>query len=48
MTAAYFVPSADMESDLRDARQVDWQFVRRQGAMQHVKAWFWRLWQRLL
>lgn len=39
---------ADMESDMRDSRQIDWQFVHRQGAMQRLKAWFWRLWQRLL
>jgi len=39
---------AGMESDIRDARRIDWQFVHRQGAIQHMKAWFWRLWQRLL
>jgi cardiolipin synthase len=37
-----------MEVDMQHAQRVDWQFVRRQGAMQHLKAWFWRLWQRLL
>jgi len=39
---------ADMQSDMCDSRRIDWQFVHRQGAMQHLKAWFWRLWQRLL
>ena len=37
-----------MTADMRHARRVDWQFVRQQGAMEHLKAWFWRLWQRLL
>lgn len=37
-----------MQSDMRDAQPIDWRFVRRQGAMQHLRAWFWRLWQRLL
>jgi cardiolipin synthase len=39
---------ADMQSDMSHARRIDWRFVRRQGAMQHLKAWFWRLWQQLL
>lgn len=39
---------ADMQSDMRNSRQIDWHFVHRQGAMQHLKAWFWRLWQQLL
>lgn len=37
-----------MTSDMQHAQRIDWQFVRRQGVGQHVKAWFWRLWQRLL
>ena len=37
-----------MESDMQHAQRIDWQFVRRQGLGQHLKAWFWRLWQRLL
>ena len=37
-----------MTADMQHARRVDWQFVRRQGVGQHLKAWFWRLWQRLL
>src|SRR6185312_2421808 len=27
---------------------VGWQTVRQQGTLQRFKAWFWRLWQRLL
>jgi cardiolipin synthase A/B len=38
----------DMQSDMRHARRIDWPFVRRQGAWQHLQALFWRLWQRLL
>jgi cardiolipin synthase A/B len=37
-----------MDADMQHAQQVDWQFVRRQGVGQHLKAWFWRLWQKLL
>jgi cardiolipin synthase len=37
-----------MASDMARAQLIDWQFVRKQGAAQHLKAWFWRLWQRLL
>lgn len=39
---------AGMQSDMSHARRIDWQFVHRQGAMEHLRAWFWRLWQRLL
>lgn len=39
---------ADMQSDMRHSRRIDWHFVHRQGAMQHLKGWFWRLWQQLL
>jgi len=39
---------AGIEADMRHGRLIDWQFVHRQGTMEHVKAWFWRLWQRLL
>jgi cardiolipin synthase A/B len=37
-----------MTADMQHARRVDWRFVRQQGIGQHLKAWFWRLWQRLL
>ncbi|HVS76142.1 MAG TPA: phospholipase D-like domain-containing protein, partial [Steroidobacteraceae bacterium] len=37
-----------MQSDMRNARRIDWQFVHQQGTWQHVRALFWRLWQRLL
>ena len=37
-----------MTADMQHARRVDWKFVRQQGVGQHLKAWFWRLWQRLL
>jgi cardiolipin synthase len=37
-----------MTADMQHARRVDWKFVRQQGIGQHLKAWFWRLWQRLL
>jgi cardiolipin synthase A/B len=36
-----------MRADMRHARRVDWQFVHRQGAWQHLKALFWRLWRPL-
>lgn len=39
---------ADMQSDMGHARRIDWQFIRRQGPVQRVRAWFWRLWQQLL
>jgi cardiolipin synthase A/B len=37
-----------MDADMQHARRVDWQFVRQQGVGQHLRAWFWRLWQELL
>jgi cardiolipin synthase A/B len=37
-----------MIADMQHARLIDWKFVRRQGIGQHLKAWFWRLWQRML
>jgi cardiolipin synthase len=37
-----------MDADMQHARRVDRKFVRQQGIGQHMKAWFWRLWQRLL
>jgi cardiolipin synthase A/B len=37
-----------MEADMQHARRIDWNFVHQQGIWQHTKAWFWRLWQRLL
>jgi hypothetical protein len=33
---------------MRNGQQIDWKFVRQQGVSQHLRAWFWRLWQRLL
>jgi cardiolipin synthase len=35
-------------TDIGHAKQIDWQTVRAQGALQRMKGWFWRLWQRLL
>ena len=37
-----------MMADMQHARRIDWKFVRRQGIGEHLKAWFWRLWQKLL
>ena len=37
-----------MEADIQHARRIDSNFVRQQGVWQHTRAWFWRLWQRLL
>jgi cardiolipin synthase A/B len=37
----------DMQSDMQRARRIDRQFVRSLGTGQHLKALFWRLWQRL-
>lgn len=37
-----------MTADMQHARRVDWKFVRQQDIGQHLKAWFWRLWQQLL
>jgi cardiolipin synthase len=37
-----------MLNDIQHGQRIDWQRVRQQGAWQHLKAWFWRLWQRLL
>lgn len=34
--------------DIQHGKRIDWQTVRRQGTLQRMKAWFWRLWQRLL
>jgi cardiolipin synthase len=39
---------AGIQADMRHGQQVDWKFVRQQTVGQHLKAWFWRLWQRLL
>lgn len=39
---------ADMQSDMSHALRIDWQFVHQQGILQHMRAWFWRLWQQLL
>lgn len=37
-----------MAADIVHAQRIDWQFVHKQGAWQHLQAWFWRLWQELL
>ncbi|HEY1892481.1 MAG TPA: phospholipase D-like domain-containing protein [Steroidobacteraceae bacterium] len=37
-----------IRADMRNGQQIDWKFVRQQGVAQHLRAWFWRLWQRLL
>lgn len=37
-----------MQADMRDGRLIDWNFVHQQGAWQHMRALFWRFWQRLL
>ena len=46
-------PTADqlrrtMLADIRHSKRITWQTVRAQGALQRLKGWFWRLWQRLL
>lgn len=35
-------------ADIGHAKLIDWHDVRQQGRMQRMRAWFWRLWQRLL
>lgn len=35
-------------TDIAHSKQIDWQTVRQQGTLQRMKAWFWRLWARLL
>jgi cardiolipin synthase len=35
-------------TDIGHGRLIDWQTVHRQGTLQRMKGWFWRLWQRLL
>lgn len=35
-------------TDIRHGKRITWQIVRQQGALQRLKGWFWRLWQRLL
>lgn len=35
-------------TDIRHGKRIDWGTVRRQGRLQRMKGWFWRLWQRLL
>jgi len=35
-------------TDIGHGKLIDWQTVRQQGALQRMKGWFWRLWQRLL
>jgi cardiolipin synthase A/B len=37
-----------MLTDIRHGTRIDWQTVRRQGTLQRIRGWFWRLWQRLL
>ncbi|HEX5462396.1 MAG TPA: phospholipase D-like domain-containing protein [Steroidobacteraceae bacterium] len=37
-----------MLTDIGHGKLIDWQTVRRQGTLQRLKGWFWRLWQRLL
>ncbi len=46
-------PTADqlrktMLVDIGHGKQIDWQTVRRQGTLQRMQGWFWRLWQQLL
>ncbi|MGH8297762.1 MAG: phospholipase D-like domain-containing protein [Steroidobacteraceae bacterium] len=38
----------NMLADIRHGKRITWQIVRRQGALQRMRGWFWRLWQRLL
>jgi cardiolipin synthase A/B len=35
-------------NDIRHGKRIDWETVRRQGSLQRLRGWFWRLWQRLL
>jgi cardiolipin synthase len=35
-------------TDIEHGRRIDWATVRQQGALQRMRGWFWRLWQRLL
>jgi cardiolipin synthase A/B len=35
-------------NDIHHGKRIDWETVRRQGALQRMRGWFWRLWQRLL
>ena len=37
-----------MLADIHHGTRITWQTVRAQGALQRMKGWFWRLWQRLL
>jgi cardiolipin synthase A/B len=39
---------AQLEDDMRHATRVGWAEVRREGAMERFKGWFWRLWEQLL
>ncbi|MGH8327839.1 MAG: phospholipase D-like domain-containing protein, partial [Steroidobacteraceae bacterium] len=39
---------ATILTGVRHGKRIDWGTVRRQGRMQRMKGWFWRLWQRLL
>jgi cardiolipin synthase len=39
---------ATILTDIRHGKRIDWGIVRRQGTLQRMKGWFWRLWQRLL
>lgn len=39
---------SDLEDDMRHAHLVGWELVRREGAVERVKGWFWRLWEQLL
>jgi cardiolipin synthase len=35
-------------TDIQHGKRIDWATVRRQGTLQRMRAWFWRLWQQLL
>ena len=35
-------------ADIEHGKRIDWKTVRQQGALQRMRGWFWRLWQRLL
>ncbi len=35
-------------TDIQHGKRIDWATVRRQGTLQRMRGWFWRLWQRLL
>ncbi len=39
---------ADLASDLQHAHRVDWDDVHREGTLERLKGWFWRLWQKML